>query len=366
LHGIDTLLALNAAYVFTELNKQHYVRYQDNIVKLRYALARLSFIADLFAALLTVGVLTYGALHVVKGQLMLGKMMAGYSLIINVLPGINRMILAATTFQGAQMAAKRLRDVLMIKPEQSVGRLPFVMHNSLVLRRCRFGWPKESLLLNDVTIEIPRGRLTALKGRSGTGKTTLVQILQRKYPLAGGCLFVDDISADRIDLGEYRRYVAVVPQQVDIFNGTLAENILLGRTFAGLTEMCERIESLGFALFVSRFSSGLLTHIGEDGCKLSGGELQMLALIRALYESPDVLILDEGLNAVDCDVEQLIWKIIRDYARQKAVLLITHNRRILAQTDYLYQMHKGTICSAGRPDELLSVDSIEKDGVSNA
>jgi ATP-binding cassette subfamily B protein len=356
LSGIDTILRFDAAYAFTEFNKNSYYGYQDNLQALRLSQARLVLIADLFAAFLTVCMLGFGTAQVAANLVPLGKMIAGYSLILHILPAINRLVLAGVSVQGAIVAVRRMFDIMMLKPEQSNGKLPFVMKNSFSMIDGRYSWPKRKPLFDGISLEIRRNRITGLTGPSGSGKSSIVQILHRNYQLSAGTLMVDDIPADRVDVAEFRRYVTVVPQWVDVFNGTVAENILLGRTFTGLDVMTERISQLGLQDFVNRFDSGLLTRIGEGGRHLSGGELQMLAFIRALYESPEVLIIDEGLNAVDSEAEMMLWETLQVFAESRAVLLVTHNQRVLEKTDFLYELNGGGIIAVGCPAEM-SFDS---------
>ena len=151
----------------------------------------------------------------------------------------------------------------------------------------------------------------------------------------------------------YRRQIAVVPQTVKIFNGTILENIILGReiTNNGLIE--KRIKQLGLASVIERFEAGLFTLIGEEGRDLSSGETQMLCIIRALLEEPEVLILDEGISAIDVEIENFIFSVLRNYANRHAVFIISHNLRTIYKTDYAYILHNKQIHHHGTPQELL-------------
>jgi ATP-binding cassette subfamily B protein len=354
IQGIDTVLSFSASNLFTEKNRKLFCAFQDNAETLNLKQANLTLLAELFTAVLTVAVLGFGAIAVADGKMPLGKMMAAYSLTLNMLPAINRMASATITLQGAQVAAGRLRDVLQVPAERSEGKLPFVMRRSLAVCNGAFNWPKQQMLLNGLNLHIMPGRITGLTGPNGAGKSTLVQLIQRKYPLSGTQLKVDGIPAQRIDLGEYRSHVTVVPQVIKVFAGTIADNILLGRPCPDFDDMLRRIDDIGLGSFLSRFNAGLFTMIGENGRRLSGGEMQMLALIRALYDGPEVLILDEGLNAVDLDTDELLWSAIRRHAKRRAALVITHNLQALAQVDYLYEIGDGRVIREGSAKELLT------------
>jgi len=216
-----------------------------------------------------------------------------------------------------------------------------------------FAWSKSPELLRGLSLAIPAGRITGLWGPSGAGKSTLVQLLQRKYAPLAGTIWWEQIPIGHIGLTELRRRIGVVPQQIKIFNATLAENLLVGRPAASLQEIGARLEELGLSLLPGRFAHGLLTLLGEEGRKLSGGETQLLALARALYANPRLLVIDEGFSAIDADLENTLVGIIADWARQHAVLLITHNLESLRRTGYVYLMREGAIAEEGAPEELL-------------
>ena len=354
LRGIDEIMGFSVADAFTLLNRELFRRYQGSVETLGKTQARLAFAAESSGGIFTIALLTLGALAVIRGNLMLGQMMAAYSLASNMLPSINRFVEAHISLQGASRAAERLRDILLVEKQDNPGNRPFMMSHALHIRQGAFRWPKGEPLFNDMNMEIRKGRLTALWGPSGSGKSTLVQILQRKYDLVQGELLLDDTPVHAIDLEAYRRAMAVIPQQIRIFNGTLLENILLGRQVSAMSEVQQRIDSLGLIKFIQRFQQGLFTLLGEDGRQLSGGETQVLALIRALFDYPDVVIVDEGFSAIDVDIEELVFKTLESYSKDHAVMIITHNVATLLRTDWVYLLQDKQIVEQGDPHVLLS------------
>ncbi|MBD3377587.1 ATP-binding cassette domain-containing protein [candidate division KSB1 bacterium] len=354
LRGIDEIMGFSVGNAFTLLNRELFKRYQGSVETLGKTQARLSFAAESSGGLFTIALLTIGALAVIKGHLMLGQMMAAYSLASNMLPSINRFVQAHISLQGASRAAERLRDILLVKKQDNPGKRPFMLSQAVCIRQGAFRWPKGEPLFNDMNMEIRKGRLTALWGPSGSGKSTLVQILQRKYDLLQGDVFIDDMPAQEIDLEEYRRSMSVIPQQIRIFNGTLLENIVLGRQISALSEVQQRIDSLGLMKFIQRFQQGLFTLLGEDGRQLSGGETQVLALIRALFDYPDVVIVDEGFSAIDVDIEELVFTTLKSYSKDHAVMIITHNVATLLRTDWIYLLQDKQIVEQGDPHTLLN------------
>ena len=162
-----------------------------------------------------------------------------------------------------------------------------------------------------------------------------------------------DLVADPA-LADYRKNIALVPQQIKVFNGTLADNIICGRTTVNIHELFDIIKSFKLDFFPAWFEQGLFTILGEDNRQLSGGEKQILGLIRALLEKPQVLIIDEGLNAIDIESESQIHNIIQIYAQNHLVLLISHNLKTILKAERINILDQGKIVQTGSAEELIN------------
>jgi len=360
LKGIDEVISFNSGNTYSKINKFFFGNYQDKIKILGFTQANLSLFADVFSSIIIVGILTSGAIWVIEGKFLIGEMMAAYSLLANILPAVNRFVNTNIVLQETSIASIRLRDMLLVETEKSNGELQFEMSSSLSIKNGSFSWNGRKNLFQNINLNIGKGKVTSLWGNSGAGKSTLVQILQRKYDLNSGNIFVDETVADEIDLSEYRKNIGVVPQTIKIFNGTIAENILIGREISDLSILEKRIVELELLPFYQRFEYGLATIIGEDGRDLSGGEEQLISITRALLNKPKVLIIDEGLSGIDIELEKIIFDVIKKYAKENAVLLITHNLNSIMKTDFVYVLANGTILQKGNPQELISVDGYFK------
>ena len=356
LDGMDDILNFNVSESFSNSNKLIYGIFQDKIELLGFKRIRLTFLVETCGGLITVALLILGAIAISLDQMKLGEMIACYSLMSFIIPAVNRSIEANISIQGAFIAIRRLRDLLLVEKENDSGNKPFEMKRSLKIEKAQFSWSADKQLFQNLEMQIPKGKLISLWGPSGVGKTTLVHMINRKYRTESGKILLDDIPADEIKLGEYRKNIAIVPQQVKLFNGTIGENIVLGRPTSSLEEQKDLIHRYGFSNFFSRFDYGLFTRVGEDGRILSGGEKQMIGLARALFDRPEILIVDEGLTALDREIEKLIFSILLQYSKSHSVLINTHNIRIIMQTDYLYVLKNGFIIQHGHPDQLLKKD----------
>ena len=353
LEGVDDILNFNVSDSFASKNKFIFGLYQDKIEKLGFMQTCLSFFAEISGALVTTAILIFGALGISQDQMKLGELIACYSLLSYIIPSVNRSIEANISFQGALVAIRRLRDLLLVEGENDAGNKLFEMKNALKIRQAQFSWSANKQLFQDLEMQIPKGKIVSLWGPSGVGKSTLVQIIHRKYDLEQGKILLDGLSAKNIKLDNYRKNIAVVPQQVKIFNGTIGENIKLGRPTSELPGQMEMIMHDGFSNFFSRFEHGIFTRIGEDGRILSGGEKQMVGLARALYDRPEILIIDEGITSLDRETETMILRILSEYVQDHAVLINTHSLRIILKTDFLYVMKNGSIIQKGNPAQLL-------------
>ncbi len=363
LGGADEIKSYNSESFYSKLNKSFFTLFQNNIEILGVTQARLSLFAELSAVTITIGMLLFGAIWVVNNDIKLGEMMAAYSLAAGILPSINRLNYANISLQSANIAAIRLMDMLLVEKEKNTSQISFSLEDSLQLKSASFSWNRRQYLFENINLEIPKGRITSLWGPSGSGKSTIVQLIQRKYDLMGGTILIDGIDYKEIDLVEYRNNIGVLPQQIKIFNGTVADNIIAGRNIQDIHQLNTLIEATGLSSFLKRFENGLFTLLGEDGRKLSGGEMQMLALIRALLFKPKVLIIDEGLSGIDFEIEELIYESINEYSKDNAVLLITHNLTNLLKTDYLYILENGKILEHGKPNILVQTGSSFKRSV---
>ncbi len=343
LNGIDEIISYNASDYFTNINKTLFRKYQEKIKSLGLVQANLSFASEGFGALISISMLTFGAIMVINKDILLGEMMASFSLFGTIMPSINSLVGSLVGLQGASIASQRLMDLFLVQTEKTEGCEIQTEWSRLELKNAGFGWNTKDFLFRDVNMLIPKGKISALYGPSGSGKSTIVQILQRKYGLKEGYILLDDIDAITINLETYRKLVAVVPQNIKIFNGTLLENILIGRNLSSADEFNLKIKELGFEEFFERFEHSYFTQLGEDSRHLSGGEKQVIALLRAMFDRPKVLIIDEGLSGLDPDLEFLIFDRLKEYSKNNSILIITHNSKTLEKCEHIYRLENGKI-----------------------
>jgi ATP-binding cassette subfamily B protein len=343
LGGIESLRRSGATVAFANATLALFGMFQSKVERLGFtqaaAVSKLEGVGGVFLT----AVLTAGALLVLAGDLAIGAMFAAYSLAAGALPSLQRVTDGLFTLQAGSAAAQRLQDVLLTEPEPNPGANAFRMRRELRLEDVTFQWSPDEPLLQSTNLTLQRGKITGLSGANGSGKSTLIHLITRRYPLTEGTLTVDGMAAEAIDLHSYRRNVALVPEAVKIFNGTLGANLAMAAPDLPHETLLERLDEMSVESFLGRFKAGLATQLGEDGRRLSAGERQMIGLIRALLGDPSVLIVDEGFNALDHQAFSQAVRLVKAHARNGAVLLVSHVPQLISLADEHFNLERGAV-----------------------
>lgn len=197
-------------------------------------------------------------------------------------------------------------------------------------------------------------------GENGCGKSTLIQLLMQHYkPESGGIQVNGNHDLFCIGHDSWRKLVAVVPQQVHIFNGTVLENIAFDMANQNPGAVIGFLQEYGFAPFMDSLPQSVMTLVGEEGINLSGGQRQMIALARALYHRPQLLLLDEATSAMDRESEQFVLRLLQGLKPQMVILMITHRLHVLKSfSDRIYILENGQITASGNHNTLLHSDNL--------
>ena len=209
--------------------------------------------------------------------------------------------------------------------------------------------------MQGVSFEASSNQKVAIVGSSGAGKSTIVSLLLRLYDPVKGGVFFDGRDAATIPLSELRAQIAVVPQDVFLFGGTIAENIGYGRKGASKEEIIAAAEKANAWEFIQRFPLGLDTIVGERGIQLSGGQRQRIAIARAVLKAPRILILDEATSALDSESERLVQDALDKLMEGRTSIVIAHRLATVRQADKIIVLHKGQIVEEGTHGELIGV-----------
>jgi ABC-type multidrug transport system fused ATPase/permease subunit len=273
-----------------------------------------------------------------------------------------------TTIASAVGATERIVDILnqeselelAVDREQASKRFG----GDIRYEDVRFSYPSrpDVEVLKGINFSISAGQKIALVGGSGAGKSTIVQLLLQFYQVQKGAIYIDDRPATEYDLVEYRKNMAIVPQEVLLFGGTIRENIQYGRPGATDEEVLNAARQANALDFIQSFPEGLDTLVGERGVKLSGGQRQRIAIARAILKDPAILILDEATSSLDAESEKLVQEALNELMKGRTSIIIAHRLATIRDVDCIYVLENGKIIEQGTHTEL----SLIEDGVYNA
>lgn len=334
---------------------------------LSYSAARLKIRALFFAfsmALIFLGitlVIWIGALDIVKGNLSSGQIIsfiyyaiiAGFSSggIFELLSEMHLPLAAleriVTIIDKSPIVHNNYSD---LKPTNSI---------SLEFKNVNFSYPSRSNLkiINNISFKIDASNFIGIVGRSGSGKSTLMQLLLRFYIQESGTILISNQDISLLNPNEIRKLIAYVPQEASIFSGTIKSNIMFGNDDSE-EEITEIIKITGIADFADKIPDGINAKIGEKGVRLSGGQKQRIALARSLLRKPQILLLDEAMNALDSQSEQKLLSSIKDIMKGKIIISIAHRISSIESADNILIIDKGAIEAEGTHAHLLKTSDL--------
>lgn len=239
---------------------------------------------------------------------------------------------------------------------------PYEKPRSIVLGKIRgqiefkdvdFNYDKDNPVLADINFKVRSGQVIALVGESGVGKSTLVDLISRYNIPNEGKIFLDDVDIQKLNLKSLRSHVAVVPQEISLFNDTLKNNIIYGKMNATDKEIRQAVEAAHADEFINRFPDKLEQQVGERGVKLSTGQKQRIAIARAILKNPKILILDEATSALDSKSELLVQGALKKLIKGRTTFVIAHRLSTIQNADKILVLDKGRIVESGKHRALI-------------
>ncbi len=297
-----------------------------------------------------ISIIFIGIFWVLNGQLKIGQLMAIITISGIVVSSISSLSGANIKLQEAGVAFDRFYEFIKAKPEfiptdyetYKTEKVEDKNRNiNLQIRQLSYRFIGRKKIFDDISIEINSGEIVTLCGEIGSGKSTLIQILQKHYFPEGGDIIFNGKSLSEYSIPLWRQYIGVVSQQIKIFNGSVGDNICLGNYLEERESIFEFCHNYGFNTFFDSFHQGLDTLLGEDGVNISGGQKQLVAIARALYRKPSILLLDEPTSAMDTKTEEFVISLLKQRKSQFATLLVTHRLQLAGISDRIYTLKNG-------------------------
>jgi len=304
------------------------------------------------------GIVWFSAREVLAGRLNSGLVIQYWTLIVLVINPMNRFAAFVGEISKALVGAGRVFEILDLDTEAAdrVDAVPLPdLAGTIVFENVTFSYHSgEDAVLCDFKARIEAGEIVALVGPSGAGKTTMVNLVPRFYSPQGGRILLDGIELDRFRLQDLRGAIAIVPQETQLFRGTITENIRYGRLNATDAEVRTAAREANAEEFINAFPAGYETEVGERGVRLSGGQRQRIAIARAILRDPRILILDEATSALDSHSETLIEEALDRLLPGRTTLIIAHRLATIRRASKILYIEAGRVRETGTHDALLA------------
>lgn len=310
-----------------------------------------------------VGVIWYGSTLVLQGDMTVGNLTTYILYSIFVAGSMGSFPELYANVQKAVGASERVLELMEEKQEEvsinpEDNKIKEIIKGKLAFNNVSFAYPsrKDVPVLQGITFDVKAGEKLAIVGPSGTGKSTLASLMLRFYDPQSGEILYDDKNAESFALTDIRNQIAIVPQDVLLFGGTIRENIAYGKLKTSPEAVEEAAKRANAHEFITGFPEGYDTLVGERGVKLSGGQRQRIAIARALLKDPSILILDEATSSLDSESERLVQEALEELMKNRTSIIIAHRLSTIRQADKIIVIDKGTVLESGTHEELITME----------
>ncbi|MEM8721922.1 MAG: ABC transporter ATP-binding protein [Cyanobacteria bacterium P01_G01_bin.39] len=307
-------------------------------------------------------ILLFTLISTVRGNITLGHFITTLTVSSMAYAELEPISQLAEIFARRYASMRRFHDFMQLESGadaaslviEDVANNPYHFEGNLEFNHLSFGYHSDRLILQDINLIIKPYQTVALVGRSGSGKSTLVKLLFRYFEPNQGAIKVDGTNIQELDIAHYRRRLAIVHQDVDIFNGTVWDNLTYGNPKVNREQVKQACQIARVDEFIHELPQGYLTLVGERGVRLSGGQKQRLGIARALVVDPDILIFDEATSSLDYESERSIQLAMKSILGTRTTLIIAHRLSTIREADQIVVLDAGRIIEVGSHEELLN------------
>ena len=290
----------------------------------------------------------------------IGILVIAYMKIIPIMKNIvNEKNIIDMVFPSYEQIMNMIKDAK--KMNQTSGNIAFKNFNkSIKIKDISFAYPNNKTVINNLSLQIKKGQMIAIVGESGSGKSTLIDVIMGFNDPTSGDVLIDDTPLKKYDINSYRKKIGYVPQGGELFNASIIENIKWANekaTNEQIQHICKEAYADGF---IKSFPEGYETLVGDRGVRLSGGQLQRIALARALIRKPEILILDEATSSLDTKSEKNIQEALDKIVRKTTIIVIAHRLSTILKADHIYVINHGRVAEEGNYEELIKLNGFFK------
>ncbi len=351
-----------AAYNLYDLKKSQFNKLVNTVFGLRIKITQhVGWLSPLMHIIVSCGigaVIGLGSYLIVQGKLTAGQFVSFITALIMLYTPIKGLGNNAKSMTTCLCAMERVVSKLdkksgIIDKPDAINFPDF--KDKITFENINFEYKKDKPVLKNISFEVPKGETIALVGNSGGGKTTIVNLLPRFYKLKKGAIKIDGNSINDIKLNDLRAHIAIVFQDNFLFEGTIRDNILLGKLDATEAELHSAIKNSYLEDFINSLENGLDTQIGERGVLLSGGQKQRIGIARAFLKNAPILILDEATSALDNQAEHIVQQAIDNLMKDRTVFVISHRLSTIQNANRIAVINQGYLTELGTHEELLKI-----------
>lgn len=315
------------------------------------------------AGLFTILLLWIGSYYVMAKELSPGELISFFAILGYFTGPITGLISSNKLIQNALIAADRLFEILDLETvsNDKSYHVKEKKINTIEFKNVCFKYDNKNDIFSKLNLCFRQGEITAIVGQSGSGKSTVLKLIQGLYPLNSGHIFLNKVDIKYYLPSNLRSLISVVPQKIDLFNGSIIENISVGSPKACMETILRICKSLNLLTFIESLPQGFYTQLGENGATISGGQKQLIALARALYQDPEVLILDEAASALDSHTDAVLQKCLKEFIKKKKIIIQISHRLINSyHADRILVLNQGQLVEQGLHKELIQKNGIYK------
>lgn len=326
-------------------------------VKAANARGRLDPLLEIGGGVAVAAVLVLIGWRIVEGRSTVGEFTGFVTALLMAAQPVRSIGNLNAIVQEAMAALRRYYDILDLKPtivDRPDARPLAAGPGAIAFRDVRFRYRDDVTALDGITVDLPAGRMTALVGRSGSGKSSLMALVPRLYDVSEGAVLIDGQDVRDVTLASLRAGIAVVSQEVVLFDDTVRANIGFGRSGATQAEIEAAARAAAAHDFIARLPEGYDTRVGTGGSRLSGGERQRVSLARAILKDAPILMLDEATSALDAEAERVVQDALSRLSVGRTTLVIAHRLSTVRRADLILVMDRGRIVERGSHDELVA------------
>lgn len=334
-------------------NNQRYVTVRERSYRV---MAEFFSGTNFLTSLMNVVILAAGGYCVYRGVINVGDMVA-YMLFINMFVNpIKKLIQFVEMFQNAITGYVRFQELMNVEPEQDEkGSIELKdVRGEIVFDDVTFHYDENKEVLSHISLTFPKGKMVAIVGPSGGGKTTLCHLIPRFYEISGGSILVDGHDIRDVTRASLRRQIGIVQQDVFLFTGTIFDNIAYGKLGASREEVYEAAKKANIHDYIMSLPEGYDTFVGERGVKLSGGQKQRISIARVFLKNPPILVLDEATSALDNVTENYIQDSLDELCKNRTTIVVAHRLSTIKNADEIIVMDRDGIEERGTHEELLA------------